>query len=150
MFCSTWMPSCLAHLSPAPVWAVSSRKGGQDANVTGLSRVRGYLTRSACRPPVWRTSATPENLGGQYFGRWGTFLSLLSCTITHTQTQLGTQTHIVLLANLLTSVGCWAVVSRDNPLTATRWPALSHHCNDLAANHRPCNIHEWKQGWMVE
>lgn len=59
-----------------------------------------------------------------------------------TESHVDAQRHF---ANLFTSVGCFAAVSRDNPLTASRCPALTHQCNDLAANHRLCNIHEWKQ-----
>ncbi len=168
-FSSTCLPSFLFSRPPEPNTCVSSefQERGPGCRrkqpVTSSLPLGRYLTQPACLPLLWRARATPEIefLEGAfaahslYLGSWG--LSYLFSTVhTHSNTagwtQLHTQTqkHIVLLANLFTSVGCLVVVSRDNPLTATRWPALTHQCNDLAANHRLCNIHEWKQGWMVE
>lgn len=167
-FFSTCLPSFLFSRPPEPNTCVSREFQERGPGCRRKQSVTSSLSRgvdtSHSLPPLWRARTTPEIvfLEGTFaahslFRRLGTFLSVPYCTYTHIQTQLGAHScthrhrkHIVLLAYLLTSMGCLVVVSRDNPLTTTRWPALTHQCNDLAANHGLCNIHEWKQGWMVE
>lgn len=102
---SSALPACqvssfLAHLSPTPVWAVSSRKGGQDAVASSLSRVLSRWVDTSqslsCLPPPLESQSYPRDSasGGVFcctlseFRKLGTFLSLLHCTYTDIQTQL--------------------------------------------------------------
>lgn len=171
VFCSTCLPGSSFSRPPEPNTCVSSELQEKVAGcrrkqpVTTPLPLRSYLTQPACSPPVWRARVIPDivflwegqrSLHILYLGSWEPsrhFSTVLSHMFKHSWTHTAVHTHterIVLLANLFSTMGCFSIVSRDNPLTATRWPALSHQWNDLAANHKLCNIHEWKQGWMVE
>lgn len=104
----------------------------------------------------WRTGATPQIWfsGGGFccthdLGSW-TLSCLYSTILPHIKTQLGTSSRTQSVRNSLFFLeNCLLVMSRDYPLATTRWPARSLQLNDLAANHKPCNIHDWKQDRMV-
>lgn len=63
---SSVLPACqvsssLAHLSPTPVWTVSSRKRGQDAVISSLSRVLSHwVATSHSLPTCCLPSGEPE------------------------------------------------------------------------------------------
>lgn len=148
--------SAFAHLSPTPVSAVSFRKGGQNAFASSLSQALSHrvaTSHSLLASPLEGQTYTRDTVSWRGWGGEGASIAahfvfgklenlLISSILTyihtlavgtHSWAHTGIETHCI-FCKPVHKCGL-LVVSHDNPLITTRWPALTHQCNDLAANH---------------